>query len=346
MPRSQKSGLNVAESIRLTRQEPQDIIIIMGNHLTKVLAAVLFLAVSAVAKPIPVILDTDIGDDIDDTWALGLLLKSPELDLKLVVGDHGAAQYRAKLLAKFLETVGRTDVPIGVGLEVKQRGTKPGGLAKWIKDYDLNNYPGKVYKDGVQALIDAIMQSPEPVALVCIGPLPNIAAALKREPRIAQHAKFVGMQGSIRVGYGGSNAASAEWNVKAAPESCRLVFNAPWDMTITPLDTCGFVNLTGDRYAKVRDSQDPIAAAVVSNYRIWAKEARVDAEKASTTLYDTVAVYLAIREDLCQMERLPIRITDDGFTKVDSGGKLVNAATAWKDLDGYRDFLVVRLAGR
>ena len=48
-----------------------------------------------VPAPIPVILDTDIGDDIDDTWALALLLKSPELDLKLVVGDYGEAQYRA-----------------------------------------------------------------------------------------------------------------------------------------------------------------------------------------------------------------------------------------------------------
>src|SRR6516164_7533507 len=66
-------------------------------------------------KPKPVILTTDIGDDIDDTWALGLLLKSPELDLKLVLGDYGKNQYRAKLLAKFLQTVGHSNVPIGIG---------------------------------------------------------------------------------------------------------------------------------------------------------------------------------------------------------------------------------------
>lgn len=50
---------------------------------------------------IPVIMNTDIGDDMDDTWSLGLLLKSPELDLKLVVGDQERPEYRAKLLAKF-----------------------------------------------------------------------------------------------------------------------------------------------------------------------------------------------------------------------------------------------------
>jgi hypothetical protein len=65
---------------------------------------------------IPVILDTDIGDDIDDTWALAMVLKCPELDLKLVVGDQRKSLYRAKLIAKFLERAGRTDIPVGVGL--------------------------------------------------------------------------------------------------------------------------------------------------------------------------------------------------------------------------------------
>jgi inosine-uridine nucleoside N-ribohydrolase len=51
---------------------------------------------------IPVVLDTDIGYDIDDTWALGFLLKSPEVDLKLVVSDTHDTTYSAQLLAKFL----------------------------------------------------------------------------------------------------------------------------------------------------------------------------------------------------------------------------------------------------
>lgn len=67
-------------------------------------------------KRIPVILDTDIGGDIDDTWALAMLLNSPELDLKLVVTDTGNTTYRAKVAAKLLEVAGRTDVPIGIGL--------------------------------------------------------------------------------------------------------------------------------------------------------------------------------------------------------------------------------------
>jgi inosine-uridine nucleoside N-ribohydrolase len=297
--------------------------------------------------PIPVILDTDIGDDIDDTWALGLLLKCPELDLKLVVGDYGRAQYRAKLLAKLLERAGRSDVAVGVGLDLEPRGE--GRQTAWVKDYDLKKYPGKVHADGVQALIDTIMKSPQPVTLICIGPVPNIAEALKREPRIAQQARFVGMHGSVRVGYGGSKKPAPEWNVRCDAKSCQAVFTAPWDLTITPLDTCGLVVLKGEKYRRVRDSHDRIAADIIANYRVWVpNDAKLPADMAdhrSSTLFDAVAVYLAVRQDLCGMEKLGIRVTDDGFTVIDPQAKPMNVATSWKDLGAFEDWLVERLAG-
>lgn len=306
-------------------------------------------AAAPTAKRIPVILDTDIGDDIDDTWALGLLLRCPELDLKLAVGDYGRPEYRARLLAKLLQTAGRTDVPVGVGIEVPSVGGEANQV-RWVEGYDLKSYPGKVHTDGVQAMIDVIMQSPERVTLIAIGPLPNVAAALAREPRIAERARFVGMHGSVRVGYGGSANVHAEWNVKADPKSCQRVFTAGWPMVITPLDTCGLVTLGGERYRRFRDSQDLLAQTILANYRVWAT-ARKDpkpevVETASSTLFDTVAIYLAFRQDLCQMERLRLRVTDDGFTRLDPQGKELEVATAWKSLDGFRDFLVERLAGK
>jgi len=301
---------------------------------------------SAKVTPSPVILDTDIGDDIDDTWALGLLLKSPELDLKLAVGDRGAAQYRARLLAKLLERAGRSDVPVGVGLDIEPRGE--GRQGAWVKDYDLSNYPGKVHADGVQALIDVIMKSPQPVTLICIGPLPNIAEALKREPGIGRKARFVGMHGSVRVGYGGAKQPHAEWNVKCDAKACQATFTAPWEMTITPLDTCGLVTLTGAKYLRVRDAQNPIAQDIMANYRIWVPgDTNLPpnmAETRSSTLFDTVAVYLAIRQDFCMMEKLGIRVTDDGMTVIDPKAKEINVAIGWKDLGGFEDFLVRRLA--
>jgi inosine-uridine nucleoside N-ribohydrolase len=297
---------------------------------------------SAPAKT-PVIFDTDIGDDIDDTWALALLLKSPELDLKLVVTDQGKTDYRARIVARLLEIAGRTDVAIGLGLPVIEG---EGGQAPWVKDYELSQYPGKVHRDGVQALIDTIMRSPQQVTLICTGPVPNIEAALEREPSIARRARFVGMHGSVRSGYGGKSRPDAEYNVKTNAQACRRALSAAWNITITPLDTCSLVRLIGERYAAVRDCKDPLVQVVIENYKIWSGKNRDKAEKESSVLFDTVAVYLAISEDLLVMERLGIRVTDDGFTVIDSKAKFMNCATAWKSLPAFRDFLVKRLTGR
>jgi inosine-uridine nucleoside N-ribohydrolase len=271
-------------------------------------------------------------------------LKSPELDLKLVVGEYGKARYRARLLAKFLQTVNHSTIPIGIGMDSEPRGEGP--QASWVKGYELDSYPGKIHRDGVQAIIDTILASPEPVTVIAIGPMPNVAAALSREPRIANRARLVGMYGSVRRGYDSSSKVSAEWNVKADPKSCQKAFTAPWEITITPLDTCGVISLAGDRYQRVRDSKDVVASTIIENYRLWSKannKASDAAEKHSSTLFDTVAVYLAFAQDLCKLERLGILVTDDGFTKIDPSAKAVNVATDWVNLDAFRDLLVSRL---
>lgn len=301
-------------------------------------------------RPIPVILDTDIGDDIDDTWALALLLRSPELDLRLVVTDYGDTHYRARLVAKLLEVAGRTDVPIGVGIRQAEKG---GPQAAWLGDYSLEKYPGKVHADGVQALIDTAMASKEPVTLIAIGPPPNLEAALEREPRLAGRLRFAGMYGSVRRGYGGKATPDPEWNVKAAPAAARAVLGAPWAAGIvTPLDTCGTVQLKGEPYARVLASTDPLARAVVENYRLWCPHhewCTKDPEHVSaksSTLFDTVAVYLAFARDLVAVERLGVSVKDDGSTVPDAAARPLDWATDWKDKDAFEELVASRLSGR
>jgi inosine-uridine nucleoside N-ribohydrolase len=300
-------------------------------------------------KKIPVILDTDIGDDIDDTWALGFLLCCPEIDVRLVVGDHGKPLYRARLLARFLEACGRTEIPVGIGRETAVQGEGP--QAEWVGDYDLKSYPGKVFPDGVRAMVDIIMNSEEPVSLIAIGPLPNIAAALENEPRIAEKARFFGMHGSVRRGYGGSRTVSAEYNVKEDVRSCRQVFEAPWPVTITPLDTCGLMDLRGDLYGRVRDSEAPIPKAIIENYRTWCRhhptlQTRDMAADRSSILFDTVAVLLGLGGKWLKVEELGIRVTENGFTIIDDREPHLKVATEWLDIDAFRRFLTDRLTGQ
>ncbi len=304
----------------------------------------------------PVILDTDLCDDIDDTWAIALLLQSPELDCRLINTAVGNTEAKANVVAKFLRRVGRTDIPVGIGIKQREGAHQQTG---WAEDYELTSYPGTIYKDGVQALIDTIMKAPARVTLIAIGPLPNVAEALKREPRIAEKADFVGMHGSVFVGYGGRNQPEAEYNIKQDVEAAKRVFTAPWPMTITPLDTCGLVDLEGENYQKVLQRNSTVTSNLLQNYRIWYKESlrprkeldepnlnRLVNDKlnhSSTTLFDTVAIYLALNHDLVEMKQVPLRITDDGFTRVAEGGKPVDCAVRWKDLSGYERWLADRL---
>lgn len=308
-------------------------------------------------RKIPVIFDTDIGDDIDDTWALIMLLQSPELDIKLVTTAVNNTPEKAKIVAKILETAGRTDIPVGIGIRQNKNSHRQ---RAWVKDYKLSSYPGTVYQDGVQAIIDTIMKSKKPITLIAVGPLPNIGAALTRESRIAKKARFVGMHGSVRRGYGGSSKVSAEYNVRAYPKAAQKTFSAPWDVTITPLDTCGIVHLRGDKYQKVLKANTPLAKALIENYRAWYKQGIVNNKRdlsedevnkrvnqkcnsSSTTLFDTVGIYLGMTTKLVKMEKLGITVTDDGYTRIDDNAKVINCAMEWKDLGAFEDFLVDRL---
>jgi inosine-uridine nucleoside N-ribohydrolase len=114
-----------------------------------------------------------------------------------------------------------------------------------------------------------------------------------------------------------------------AAAACRAAFAAPWEVTITPLDTCGLVRLRGERHAQVRDSDNPPAQAVMENYRIWAKDlswTQPDPEAASSVLFDTVAAYLAFSEDLLTMEEIGLHVTDDDHTVIDGTAKPIRCA--------------------
>ena len=308
-------------------------------------AAVFSLSLSAAAATparLPVILDTDLGDDIDDTWALAMLLRSPQLDLRLVTTTYGKAEYRARVIAKLLTVAGRTDVPVGLGAGGKE-GT--GKQQPWVEGDDLANYRGKVHQDGVQALIDAVLGSPVPITLISIGPSNTVAAALAREPAIAGKAVFVGMQGAVRKGYNGGPVCP-EWNVKADVAAARAALLAPWKKAvITPLDTCGLVRLRGERFAALRRCQDPLVQAVLENYRLWAGKGDVGELTESSVLFDTVAVYLAWpgEKPLLALESLHLGVHTDGTTVIDPAGMTMSVATEWRDLEGYCDLLLQTL---
>jgi inosine-uridine nucleoside N-ribohydrolase len=296
------------------------------------------------SKKIPVILDTDIGMDIDDTWALGFILKCPEFDIKLITTATDDTTIKTKLVAKFLEKVGRTDIPIGIG---PSENHKTGPLYSWIKDYKLSEYSGTVHENGMEVLCSTIMDSPDPITLIAIGPLGTVAGALKINPNITENARFVGMHGSIRIGYKGDPSPYPEYNVRHDIRSCREVFQAPWKKTITPLDTCGNIMLSGDDFERIMNCDNTIVKLIKENFKIWTKETNstklITEYKTTSILFDTVAIYLGFSEELLNIEDLKIKVTRKGITKIRKKGNHIRCATSWKDVQPFKDLLVDRL---
>ncbi len=296
------------------------------------------------------VLSTDIAGDIDDTWALAHLLRSPELDLRMVLTETGEARYRAAVAAKFLEVADRTDVTVALGLDFGVMGDEHRHQGPWVADYDLGAYPGELVEDGVQAFIDLVRAAEGEVVVIAIGPAPSLAAAVERAPDIARKCRLYGMHGSFDVGYGGAANPDAEYNVKADVASFRTLMAAPWQrIALTPLDTCGLVILAGENYQRVwRATDDPIANAVIENYCIWAPRVPWMTcdffTQKSSTLFDNVAVYMAYDDDLLEYETIRFSVTNDGFTvRDDDGPHVAEVAIRWRDLPGFYDHLTDRL---
>lgn len=285
------------------------------------------------------ILDTDIGTDIDDTWALQMMLGCPEIDLRLIVTATGDTVTRANLTKRYLQAAGRPEIPVVAGVRTPEI---PIAQASYRADVPVSEEE----TDGIQAMIDLILGSDEPITLIAIGPCPNIAEALRRAPEIAPRVDFVGMHGSFFKQYGDQDGTCPETNVVVDVAACRATFAAPWrSVVITPLDTCGAVVLTGGHFRRVADA--PGLAHLIENHHLWYENSHrpeyVDVLNASSCLFDTVAVYLSYDERFCEMEEIRFSVTDDGHTVLDPNGYPARAAMRWRDLSGFYDHLVERL---
>jgi inosine-uridine nucleoside N-ribohydrolase len=197
-------------------------------------------------------------------------------------------------------------------------------------------------------MIDMINGNAETITLIGIGPLTNIAEALRRDPGIAKKTRFVAMLGSIGKNYEGNDGIDPEWNVRADIPASKAVFSASWkEAIITPVDTCGIVRLKGEQYARIKNANNKGLHAVLEAYRIWEKNPeKRKSEIESTILFDTVAVHLAFSTDFLEMEQMNIVVDNEGYTRLSPEGMPINVAIRWKDRVAYEEYLSRRLTNK
>src|SRR3954449_12969392 len=140
------------------------------------LCTLLLLAVcKAQSVPEKIIIDTDIGDDIDDAFAVALALRSPELQILGISTTFGDTETRAKLLDRLLGEVGRSDIPVAVGtpttnINFTQKRYAEGG-----------HFARASHPRAVDFILDQIRRHPGEITLVAIGPLVNIGALINKD---------------------------------------------------------------------------------------------------------------------------------------------------------------------
>jgi inosine-uridine nucleoside N-ribohydrolase len=289
----------------------------MMAHRTRiVLTLVLSLAVSATVvaqQPrMKVVLDTDIGTDIDDAWALGYALKSPVFELLGVTVTDADTPGRARLACKLLARLGRTDVPVAVGR--KTAAVPPERVDyqfTWAEDFQTYK---PVDTPAVEFLADIIHRNPGEVTLIAVGPLQNIGDLVRQHPDVIPLVKrVVLMSGSI-----GPNAWSSaplpEWNVRLAIPEAQAVYSAGWPVTTVPLDSTTYVRLEDQERETLRKAGTPLVVALEALLRLWTND-----PGSRMTLHDQMALAEAQHPGrfFAHCDALPIRVDDEGFTRVD-----------------------------
>eukprot|EP01050_Picozoa_sp_SAG11_P014201 SAG11_NODE_1723_length_4373_cov_8.121666_3_plen_325_part_00 len=305
-----------------------------------------------------VIVDTDLGDDIDDTWALGHALRCKEFQVSFVLtAGHGDHVERARIATTVLDVAG-ADPRISVGLGVAEilDGTRYMFQEGWSASRGGTPSKREVVADGVGRLIELVVSSEQPVTVLAIGPMDNIVAALRREPRIASMCNLVSMIGSISKGHGGAPGAIAEFNVRRSPSAAREVLNAPWlSKTIAPMDTAGIVVLEGDTYRRVLESRAQLPCCIIEAFEWWlatmpeSRRVKIGLTGGhmmkSNVLFDSVAVHLCrgpIARKTIAIKPMRLAVTDDGMTIIsqDPAVPIVDVALDWIDKEAFQEELV------
>ena len=160
------------------------------------------------------------------------------------------------------------------------------------------------------------------MTLVAVGPLQNIGDLLRVHPDVKRLVKrVVLMSGSIGNNRWGPGPV-AEWNVKLAIADAQVVYDAGLPLTIVPLDATSYVQLTDAERAALVARKTPMARAVEALYRLW-----IDEPSSRMTLHDQLALADAQEPGrfFGRCETMPLRVDDQGFTRVDrAAGKPVS----------------------
>ncbi|NVM74653.1 inosine-uridine nucleoside N-ribohydrolase [Duganella sp. SG902] len=270
-------------------------------------------AMLAQAAPQKVIVDMDIGDDIDDAFALGLLLQSPDIEIVGITTAWGDTALRAQLLERMLRETGHSRIPVAQGIPTKDN-PQPFTQARYAQRGKL---PAKL--DAIDFMLDQFKRNPGQVTLLALGPLTNVGAAIQRDAAAFGKVKQVAlMGGSVRSGYSKSQYVPArpvdkEYNIVSDIGAAQTLFTSGVQIVMMPVDSTQ-IRLDEVERTALLGHGSPVTDQLALLYHQWIN-AYQPWSSNTPSLFDVVPVAWMIDPSVCPLSPLRIVVDNEGYTR-------------------------------
>jgi purine nucleosidase/pyrimidine-specific ribonucleoside hydrolase len=296
-----------------------------------------------------IILDTDIGDDVDDALALGLICASGELELLGVTTVFANVQARSRQARSILKVAGGKflKVPVAAGCGASMA-SRPMDNAKAYLEGRLPNQDASCFPEaelpkpdprhGVDFLIDTLLSGSGDIVPVTIGAMTNLAMAMIKEPRIiSKIPKVVAMAAEVKKNF-------SEWNIHCDPEAAALVFQSglPIDVTTSEIGTlCSFDRSHIDRLLVAKAGS--MASHLGKTIELWQKS-----EKRMPSLFDPLALATMFKNDLVTWKTGTVTVDLQGnktygYTTFEEGASGPHRVAWTVDSKAALDFYIERI---
>ena len=210
-------------------------------------------------NPTRIIIDTDPG--VDDSMAILFAFCSPEVQIEglTTIFGNGGGDITTLNALRLVELAGRPDVPVAQGAEspLQRKFEGFGWRVHGRNGLGEVDFPLPTVKPdprrAAQFIVDTVMANPGEITLVPLGPLTNIALAVMLEPKIAENVKEVVLMGGAANAKGNASAV-AEANIHNDPEAAKIVFEAPWKVTMVGLDVTRMTVMTPEYMEELKSA--------------------------------------------------------------------------------------------
>lgn len=294
-----------------------------------------------------IIIDTDIGGDIDDAYAVGLALQSPEFRILGFttesgdIGDPTDTMLKARLLSRLLKEIGRSDIPVAVGTE-KHLPKEREFLSQAL--YAEGGPIDQSYPHAADFLLEQIRLHPGEITLIAIGPETNIGEVIDRDAATFRKLKrVVIMGGSVYRGYNPfghmvKNTPNTEYNLSVDVPAAQKLFGSGVPLYVMPLDSTQ-IKLEELRRGQIFAAGTPLTNTLALLTQQWSRDTT-----RTPTLYDAMAVAYALNPQLCPATPMRLRVDDSGNTKPEAGSPNTGVCLH-SDSDQFFDFFMPRITG-